>query len=507
MARYHKNEKIKSLPHFGAGINNNDDPTEIEDYQLASSKNFEINEKVLRTAAGHVDYGSETGNAIWGAFEGRKEDGHHILVRQLDTRLQYDNGSGVWTDCTGATGLTEERCTFAMLNNIILWSNGTDVVRSSEDGKAWIEQNALPKVRKIMHNGLNRMLYVWNPKVPSKIEWSNINDPLTVDASSYQFIGKNDGEQVLDCAITEKGGLYIFKTTNVYAIGDVTFDMIGIDPIGSIPYIPFTAVATNNSVIVTGFDGIYEIVGGTITHISKNLKRIDTEVNNTDTPVATYFKNKYRVSLPISSQTNDSEIIVDRKQPTGDGFNPYAIMKNERTIGAYVQEQTDAGNSMRYRCYVGGSTSGSFGWINADHDQGVQQGIYGNPQTSEIETKFFKEDVPFYIKRYLRYFINAVVKQQSTIHVCYRFDPVGAYICSDLLLETGEFDWNHSITKTSGPWSGGFGFNAPLEDDKFISLEKYGVPRGIQFKVSTTTTKDVIILSQSFKFLIKPNYH
>ena len=498
---YYKNKKIKDIPHLGAGVNTSDANSEIMDYEMATCLNWEVNEKTLRTSAGWVDYGSvEQETPIYGGFEARFEDGTHIMIRQKGTILEKDNGAGSWTEVEN--GLTEARCTFTMLNDTILWSNGIDDIKSSTDGTTWTDQAGLPKSKKIVHNGKNRIVFANQPDAPSKISWSNINDPLTVDASSYQFIGKNDGEQVLDVVVTEKGGIYVFKTTRVYEIGDVSFDMIGVDPIGKLAYIPFTAVATENSVMATAFDGIYEIVGGTINLISKNIKRGSIQPKNTDTAVCSYFKNKYRVSLPINQIYNDTEIVVDRKQPTGNPFNPYAITFNTREIGDYIYEQNYYGTTMRHRLYVGGSRIGTFAWLNTNHNKGVQQGILGNNQTCMFETKFFTFNSPFFIKRFLRYFISLSADEDIDVEICYRFDSVGQYICTNLTGATGEFPWEGDYN-----FDEGYGFSSPLSDEQFISLEKTGVPRGIQFKVTVTTKKDLTILSQAFSYSIKPRFH
>ena len=503
--RYRKNEKINIIKHLSGGMNTADAPSEIKKYEMASCENWEVNEKTLRTAAGWVNYGSDAQELpIFGGFEGRFENGVHVMVRQKGTELQYDNGAGSWITAQG--GLTQARCSFTMLNNIILWSNGTDTIKSTTDGITWTDQAGLPKAKKIVHNGKNRILFVNQPAIPSKISWSNINNPLTVDASSYQFIGKNDGEQVLDTVVTEKGGIYIFKTSMVYMIGDVSFDMLGVDPIGTMPYIPFTAVTTENSVIATGYDGIYEIVGGTIRHISKNLKRGTTHCKNSDTPVATYFKNKYRVALPIDHNYNDVELVLDRQQPTGDPYNPYAITLNKREIGCYITEQNRAGTTMRHRVYVGGSRVATFAWINIDHDQGVTQGVLGQPQTCTFETKFFQDEAPFFIKRFLKYFINIFSNQDTTIQLCYRFDTEGTYVCKPVEVTMGSFGWKLA-DGASVDFDEGFGFKTSGSDERFIDMEKTGVPRGVQFKIKVTTTKDLTILSSAYKYLIKNSFH
>lgn len=503
MARkYTKREKVKTLPHLALGVNNRDASAELNDFEMTSCLNFEVNEKIIRTSAGIVDYGSVNDTTpVYGGFEGTFEDGTHIHIRQMGDVLQYDL-AGTWTD-TLATGLSEARCTFAMLNNTILWSNGIDSIKSSLDGIVWTTEALLPKCRKIMHNGKNRMLFIGQTDAKSRMDWSDINQPTTVGADSYQFIGKNDGGHLLDCVITDNGGLYLFKTHRVYAIGDVTMDMIGVDVVGSLDYIPFTAVATNNSVIALAFDGLYEIVGGTIMHISKNITVDTTTPKNTDTPVAIFFNNEYRVALPIDGDVNDVEVVVNRNQLTTVQGHPYPITFNTRNIGAYVTQQDESG-VMKHRVYVGGSVDGDYGWINVDHNQGVTQGVFGEDQTCILETKYFTDDTAYYIKRFTRYFIDVSALNSVDIKLSYRFDPVENYLDATIPVNASQFLWSGA---PNFEWLGNFGFQTLSSDRKFIDLEKNGVPRGIQFKIELTTSSDVSIYSQAYQYLTKPNFH
>ena len=506
---YNKNEQIKIMPHFGGGLDNNDIASEINDWELADITNFEVDDKVIMTAAGIVDYGSDdVGGPIYGAFQGQFEDGSDIRLRQNGSVLQYDIGNAIWKD-TDLTLLAQTRASFAMLNNTILISNGVDPVYSSTDGMTWTEQATLPRSKKIVHNKLNRIIFAAQPDTPSKINWSEINDPLTVDAAAYQFIGKNDGEHIQDVVVTEQGGVYIFKTKNVYVMGDVTFNMVGVDPIGSFPYVPFTAVVTENSVMATGVDGIYEIGGATINHISKNLNKASTNLMTMNTPVATYFNNKYRVSLPINSMHNDVEYVLNRKQQTGNPFSPYVITKNNREIGCYMLEEAVVSNVARYRVYIGGSVDGSFGWINEYHDQGEPQGVFRGPQTCTFTTKFFTENAEFFIKRYLRFFISVVSLSDTIATIEYRYDIAGNWLEKLLQINTAEFGWEYD-DGTTGDFDEGYSFMTLDSVEDFISLEKYNtneVNRGVQFRFTVETTKDLKILSTAFKFITKPNFH
>lgn len=505
---YRKNEQIVNIPHLGGGINDRDQASEIADFELVDARNIEVDSRSLKTAAGWVDYGSKGSAAnYWGIFQAEFENGTNKIIRQEDGKLQYDNGGGVWTDCTGASGLTEEPCSFVMLNNTILWSNGTDSVLSSTDGITWTTQASLPKARQLFHNGLNRVLFVGQPDAPSRVDWSDINDPLTVQASAYQFIGKNDGEEVINAIRTEKGGLYIFKTYSVYYISDVSFDMIATDPIGRLPYIPNTAVATNNSVMCAGLDGIYEIIGGTIAKVSNKINAINFAISNNTKSCAVYFDNTYRVSLPTTNQYNDLEYVVNRDAMTGDPSNPYAITRNTRAYGCYGVEKAVVSSTLRHRLYFGASDdSGNFGYINVNHDQGVTQGLNGSAQECYFITKFYNNTVEYFIKRFRKYYINVATNENTTLTIHYRFGESSPWNQTNLDLTVDDIDIAYG-DGDSGEFDEGYSFQGFGTDYDFIDLESGNDLRGIQFKVEISAIKDVEVLSQAYQFVIKPNMH
>jgi hypothetical protein len=272
--------KLRSIPHLRTGLNNRYDNSEISDTDMADCENVEVDTKSIRNAGGYVDYGGATG-PFWGGIHAVFSGGTNRLIRQRGATLEYDSdGAGTWVECTLPTAgspaetvvLTQEPCSMAMLNDTVMWSNGTDVVMSSTDGITWELEALLPKARVLFNNGLNRMLYMAVPTTPSKVEWSDINDPTTVGASSYQFINPNDGQEIMDAVLMPNGAMLLLKTNRFYQISDITFDMTSVDPIGEAPCVRGTACATENSAIWAGPDGrIYEFDGGKANLISDQI--------------------------------------------------------------------------------------------------------------------------------------------------------------------------------------------------------------------------------------------
>lgn len=521
---YSAGYNIRHIPNLATGLNNQDDAGEILDTDIAEMDNIEVDSKSIRSASGYVDYGSQEG-PFWGIFNARFETGEEVMIRQRQGTLEYDNGAGLWTECTLPTSgspastvvLTQRGCSFAMLNDTVLWSNGEDVIMSSPDGMEWTLQPDLPKSQVLFNNGLNRILYLAQPEDPSRIDWSDINTPLTVGADSYQYFGKNDGQEIQDCALLPNGAMILFKTNRFYEISDVTLDTVSTSPIGEAPCVRYTVQSTENSVIWAGPDGkVYELFGGVPNLISDNIKRLS--ITKPQSMRAIYHNSKYRLAVPeTSNDYNSQEYVIHRNLPAGRQNNPYVITKNTRYIGCYGKEDREAGGVRRSRVYFGDSRNiaigspasipGEFVWINQDHDQSTQQGLAGTAQTCSFTTKFYTENGTYSLKRYTKYFINLKSSASQKITVGYRFAPFDEFTEVKILTTAPSITWMFSDS-TKGNFDEGFGFSSEADIREYKSLERGTTePRGIQFKISWTSIQDAEILSQAVKFLSKQTFY
>lgn len=477
-----------------------------------------------------VSYTTPSG-PFWGGFHAVFISGVNMLIRQRGPELEYDNGSGTWTTCTLPTtgspaapiSLAEIPCTMEMLNDTVLWSNGTDSVMSSTDGITWTipttgsPAQELPKCKKLFNNGNNRILFMAQTAEPSRIDWSNINQPLTIDSTSYQYLNPNDGQEIVDAVLMPNGGMIVFKTYRYYAISDISFDSTAVDPIGEAPCVRHTAVATENSAIWAGPDGkIYEFDGGKANIISDNIASL-----NITRPVSMkgiYFNQKYRLAVPNGSDAFTSyEFVVDRRIQTGVAMNPYVITKNQRYIGCYIREDREVDGVRRTRLYIGDSRTdaegspaevpGVFAYINDEHDGGITQGLDGVAQECSFTTKFYTEDVPFFIKRYTKYFTQIKSIAQQDVTLSYRFDQFSGWTDTSLTSSPSELHFIFG-DGTEGGFSEGYAFSYQATENIFKDLESTGSDvRGIQFKMSWSSINDVEILSQAYKFLTKNIFH
>jgi len=513
--------KVRYIPHLRGGLNDFDDSSEIATDEMADCENVEVNDKAIRSAAGYVDYGgSSVDGPYWGGFHAVFSSGTNRLIRQRGTTLEYDNGSGTWTGCTmptagspaAAVSLTQTPCSFEMLNDIVLWSNGTDTVMSSTDGITWTLRSGLPKSKQLFNNGLNRIVFVGQPAAPSRVDWSDINDPLTINAASYQFIGKNDGQVIERFTLTPTGGIIAHKTNRFYSISDITDGMIAVDPIGEAPCYGGTVVATENSVMWFGGDAIYEYSGRSVKRISGNISFASrANISSAYLATAVYFNKKYRLSIPSSSSVyNFHEYVVDRNQQTGDSQNPYIITRNGRTIGCYIKEQRDVSNVKRNRLYIGSSLSGSsyriFAYVNDLHDTSLTQGLNGSAQACYYMTKFFNENDPYLLKRYVKFFFDTFISNSFSVVVSYRFTQNGPWteVTQSIATESLDIDYGNG---ESGTFSEGYSFATAGTGQVFVDLERADSVRGIQFRLSWSSVNDVSILNQAYKFLENNQFH
>ena len=501
--------KIRNIPHLRTGLNNRYDAGEIADTDITDMENVEVDTRSIRSAAGYVTYDSSPANGpFYGGFHAKFSGGTNRLIRQKGTKLQYDDGTGVWTDCTGGTGLTATACSFEMLNDIVLWSNGTDTVKSSTDGISWTDRAGLPKSQKLFNNGLNRILFMCQPSAPSRVDWSDINDPLTVGASAFQFFGKNDGQNIEDAVLLPNGSMILFKTGRFYQISDITLDTVATDPIGEAPCVRYTAVATENSAMWAGPDGkIYELIGGQAVLISDQVAPLS--ITKPASMRGVYFNNKYHLAVPNGSDSNNSyEYVVNRSLLTGNPKNPYVITKNQRYFGCYIKEDREVSGVRRNRLYAGDSrTNTLFAYINDEHDESLTQGLAGADQTCYFVTKYYTEDAPFLLKRYVKYFADIISSSAQTITVSYRFDQFDQWLDLSFITSSESLEWLYDDGTSSGTFSEGYSFSTPAQAREFKDIEETGAsPYGIQFKISWTSDVDVEVLGQAYKFLFNKNF-
>lgn len=521
---------------FRLGMNTQQTPEEISDIEMADCENWSVEEDSIILAPGYSSWDDDSlPGPYWGGFGFVKSDGTIIDIRQRQDMLEYavDAGS-VWATCTlpttgspaTAISLTQKPCTFAVLNNTLLWANGTEDIMSTTDGITWTARPSLPDAAVVMNNGANRMLFLNQTASKYRLDWSDLNDPLTVNASAFQLIDPNSNGALKGAGLSPDGTNILFKERGAYAVSNyVTDGIVDINFIGNCNFACHQTVATTeNSIMFGGWDGIYELIGGTIRHISGKITEIGrNDVLKTDLQCGAYYNGKYHLSKPdadISLDYNSQEYIVYKKLGRNDASQPYVITRNRRYFGMYYIEDGQYDYGRDIALLVGDSrptTSGSpavenhlFAFVNdyrltESADFQLELGLAGEAQDAFFVTKFFTGDIPYYVKRFKKVFSHFKVTQDLTVTVSYRFLPYGAWTDTTSNLTAGSLDMEYDSGE-EGAFEEGFSFATDTLGTIFTDIENTEKPRGIQFKVSVSSVDDVTLYSMAYQYRVKTKF-
>lgn len=540
---------IHNIPAFRGGINFQQSPDEIQDNELADCENFSIENDSITTAPGYSSWDDNLADNVgpyWGGVAFKKSDGTLVDVRQRQDHLEYaEDGESLWTNCTlPTTGspastviLTQAPCTFAQLNDVLIWTNGSDTVMSSDDGITWVLQPSLPVSRVVFENAKNRVLYLGQRDNPYTISWSGINDPLTIGVDSFQLLDPNNNGVVLGAGLSPDGTTLVFKESALYTIADYVDDgIIDMNYIGQTRLSSHqTIAATKNSVIWYAWDGFAEFIGGQIRSISSKVGIGSTtqqlyrnNVLKGSLFCAAYYNNKYRCAMPnqeISLNYNSQEYIFYTDSFRNDPTQPYPITRNKRFIGCYFIEDAEFDYGRDITLYIGDSrpetelaTSGSpavrespiFAWINDYRETSavgfpIELGLAGEPQEAFFTTKYFTEDIPFFVKKYKKLFLNCRFSDRADVMIGYRFDPYSSFTMVSFPVETNDIQWEYD-DGTTGEFLEGFGFSQEALANLFLDIENTEKPRGIQFKVQVNETREVTIFGMAYKLAKKSKF-
>jgi len=522
---------VHSIPAFLGGMNTKMNPDEIQDFELADCENFDVTEASISTAPGFVLWDNKSlPGPYWGGFCFRKSTGYTVNIRQRQGKLEYSvDGTETWTQCTLPTSgspasqisLSQVPCTFAALNDIVLWSNGSENVMSSADGVTWTSRSSLPKSKVLFENAKNRILFLAQTGTNSqyRFDWCDINDPLTINANSYELVDPNNYGYVIGAGRTPDGTTIVIKEAASYQVADVVdTGLVDINFIGACTITSHQSIATTNTgVIWLGKEGIYEYIGGQIRLISGRIARVGrNNVTKDYLACGAFFDSKYYLSMPdaeISQDYNSQEYVVHLMLARNDAVQPYSITRNRRYFGCYFVQDSVSNNSRVLRLFVGDSrplsTTGSpavyvnkvFGWVNNNYDENYTPGLGGEPQEAFFVTKYFTENVPYFNKKYKKFFSNLKTTQNIYITAFYRFVPYGPWTEKVISLSTGGYDFEEGFG-----FAEGFGLAALGQGTQYTDIENVEKPRGIQYKLYVYTSANVTFLDFAYSYILKPKF-
>lgn len=531
MAFISRNLPVHPIPSLRYGLNDMQASDEINDMEIVDCENFSVDEDSVVSSPGYIQWDNSVNTGpYYGIYQFKKSDGTQKLIRQKGSQLQYDSdNTGTWVNCTHPTAGspaaaialdTTNLPTFATLNDTVIYANGVQRWTST-DGITWSASTAFPVSKIVFNNGKNRLLYMGQPASPFRLDWSDINTPLTINASAWALVNPNNGEKIVGAGLTPQGTNLVFTEGSVYEVSDYVDDgIIDINFIGNTRLASHhSIVTTEDSVVWLGHDGFYELIGGTIRKISGRIKF--TGRNNITKPwlvVGSYYNGKVHMSMPDSDISNDynaQEYVINKHLPRPDSEQPYVITRNRRYWGCYGVEIYETASDKNVTLYAGDSRtpSGSpasggeiFAVVNDYRDQDVTQGLNGSSQTAYLITKYFTENESYYVKRFKKFFSSIRATNSCTVTLAYRFLPYGPWTETAYTLEpSGEIEWDYGNGE-SGVFSEGYGFAQETVENIFNAIENAEKPRGIQFKIGATSINDVQFLNFAYSYIPKGKF-
>lgn len=171
----------------------------------------------------------------------------------------------------------------------------------------------------------NNYLFLANVSVgttvyPTRIYWSNLQDPTTFLTTSFIEVAINDGQQITGMKVLGDN-LIIFKTRSIYIVSftgdpDIPFILQGggksNSDVGCVA--SFTIQEVTNGLMFLSFDGLYYFDGSNSTKVSDRINPTILGLNTTRLSQARsmvqHNKHRYLFSVPSSSSSTNDTIIT-----------------------------------------------------------------------------------------------------------------------------------------------------------------------------------------------------
>lgn len=171
----------------------------------------------------------------------------------------------------------------------------------------------------------NNYLFLANVSVgtttyPTRIYWSNLQDPTTWLTTSFVEVAMNDGQQITGLRVLGNN-LIVFKTRSIYIVSftgdpDVPFILPGggksNSDIGCVA--PFSIQEVQNGLVFMSFDGLYYFDGFNAEKMSDRINPTILGLNQTRLSqirsMVQHNKHRYIMSVPSSSSTTNDTVIT-----------------------------------------------------------------------------------------------------------------------------------------------------------------------------------------------------
>jgi len=208
------------------------DPTELRDCQ--NIRYFPVGG--FKWREGYSTLGDAPNIAATGIYMARFSSGTNAAIRIRGSVIEYMSAlNGTWINITGAVVLTsgaDNTCTFAMLNDIVIVTNGVDNAFQINSSLVAATVGALPSslIPTAVYEHRGYMFYV----TADRLFFSSLNVPATVLTNNYITPGSRTGGNIIG-GVDFQGKSCVFKRHGIFG---VEFQPTRINTIGDLfPFI------------------------------------------------------------------------------------------------------------------------------------------------------------------------------------------------------------------------------------------------------------------------------
>ncbi|MFZ5559709.1 MAG: hypothetical protein ACOZAL_02870 [Patescibacteria group bacterium] len=330
----------------------------------------------------------------------------------------------------------------------------------------------LPFSLSVVHK--NRLYLGGNLTYPSRIYYSELNEPNNFHAINYFDINEKDAEKITGLATLYSGefaspyaDLYIFKPHHIYELSGnsaSTFALFEvISGIGAVA--PKSIVSYGGAIFFLGDEGIYIFDGRSVKKISDKIEPIIKGMNKTkiEKASAIFYDNHYWLSYPDSSDTVNSKVLV--YSPQFDAWGQISFSAGAPEI--WIQQ---AGISDTIKMLFGkGGKIYRYGTDIKDESFSI---------TGTYQSKWFDFGEPLDLKR-LSYFDVEYSKDTGSVYLDYYKDYVSSSTARDTLKTNENSNKNPRFALSENLWGEKFGFKISTSGVGAFTLSRFGV----EFKI------------------------
>jgi hypothetical protein len=344
---------------FSRGPNYTDGPLGLADTELAETDNFYY-EGGLKTIPGATRLLATTAmggspNAITGIFHYEQKDGTQKFVVTTDGgRMAYQNGSA-WTNIsTTLSTVAKTYWSWSVFNDTLIAASGSNAVKKW-DGTTFADLGGTPPQGRFVSVHTDYVLLAGHTSAPSKLRYSDTNDPNTWPAGNSLNVGLDDGQIIT--GLQRLGDVtVVFKERSIYSLSGASPTDFQIDAtlseVGCIA--PNSIVLTDAGIFFWSEAGPAMFNGFRTVLLQRRLRALMDAVdwtNPTKISAAYYpYRKQLLVSYQRTGQSAPDRILLLDMYRLGDDNSPtnfWPILYGASQLG---DAEDSAG---RHRVYIG----------------------------------------------------------------------------------------------------------------------------------------------------------